>query len=953
MEIPWQQILPHGGRAFISGGACVPFALIDDLLSHADDFKDVELCHVHTVGETPWIDPKYEGAFRTNSFFMSRTIREAVERGQADYTPTPSSDIPRLFSRGILPLDVAMVQVSEPDEAGMVSLGLSADAVYAAVKHAKYVVAQINKKMPRTYGDTVISLKKLDYTVVKSAAPGVQDKWIYSDKHMRAAEYAAQLIDDGATIQASMGNSPQAVLKRLHKHQNLGIHTGCFTNEMMRLMKKGVVNNSRKTYQKGISVASHCLGSSELYKFVRENSDLEFHKSDWTNDPNRIGRQRNMVAINGAREIDLTGQVVRDSRGHHFYGGMGAIQDFIRGAAASQGGLPIIVMTSTNEAEDQSRIVTGLTKGSGVCTSRGDVHYVVTEYGVANLVGQSIRQRALRLVEVAHPKFRENLLEGARGQGWIPKTFSFSPTNVFSEKQEIETKKVNFGGIGYVMRPIQPSDLRAIQEFFYSQDQETIRLRYGHARPDLDEMSAYQLASVAQDKDLALGIFYRDHYHESLRATGRFYLDAESESGERSAEVSFLVHEKTRRWGMGNFLLGKMAEIAKQRGIETLWASVLKENKSMASLFKKLGAERISHYGDDSDEFWMNTAKTAKRAKKVALQKQQVVRSEGEEKKRSAQQKKLGIFKSNKMLEHDTGSMHPESSDRYQAMLDMLKSSRFRHEKLKGRNATIDEFLLVHCAEYHDLAKYDIENFAEVLRTGDTAVCDVSYEVVRAATGAVLYAVDEIAKGTGDGEGRVSRAFCAVRPPGHHAGVAQGMGFCIFNHVAIAARYAQKYFNYDKIAILDWDAHHGNGTQDIFYNDPNVFYFSTHQEGIFPHTGGAAERGQGKGRGTTLNFPLSAEAGDDEVLMCWGKPLHDALAKFKPDMVIISAGFDAAAGDPLAELAFTPKGFAELTRLVRSYADEFCDGRLLSVLEGGYSHENLANCVKAHLRAME
>ncbi len=949
MEIPWQKILPHGGRAFISGGACVPFALIDDLLSHADDFKDVELCHVHTVGETPWIDPKYQGSFRTNSFFMSRAIGEAVERGQADYTPAPSSDIPRLFSRGILPLDVALVQVGEPDAAGMVSLGLSADAVVSAVKNAKYVVAQMNKKMPRTHGDTVISIKKLDFVVERSAAPRVQDKWEFSDKHLRAGEYAAQLIDDGATIQASMGNSPQAVLKKLHKHQDLGIHTGCFTNEMMRLMKKGVVNNAMKTYQKGVSVASHCLGSSELYKFVRENPEFELHKSEWTNDPNRIGRQKNMVAINGAREIDLTGQVVRDSRGHHFYGGVGAIQDFIRGASASQGGLPIIVMTSTNEAEDQSRIVTGLTTGSGVCTSRGDVHYVVTEYGVANLLGQSIRQRALRLVEVAHPKFREDLLEGARSQGWIPKTFSFSPTNVYSDRQEIESKKVKFGGVGYVMRPIQPSDLRSIQEFFYSQDKETIRLRYGHAKPDLDETSAYQLASVSQDKDLALGIFYRDHYRESLRATGRFYLDKKSESGEQTAEVSFLVHEKTRRWGMGNFLLGEMAEIAKERGVDVFWASVLKENKSMASLFKKLGAERKSYLDDDSDEFWMDTSKVAKKTQRVAKEKRKGVLQTGEGSQVSPDQKRLGIFKSTKMLEHDTGALHTESAERYQAVLDMLKSSRFKHEKIKERDATADEFLLVHSAEYHDLAKYDIEHFAETLRTGDTAVSDASYEVVQAATGAVLNAVDEIA----NKRSKISRAFCAVRPPGHHAGVSQGMGFCIFNHVAIAARYAQKHVAYKKVAILDWDAHHGNGTQDIFYDDPSVFYCSTHQGGIFPHTGLASEKGKGKAKGANLNFPLVAGAGDGEVIEYWGKPLRDALVKFKPDLIIISAGFDAIAGDPLAELTFTVAGFTELTKLVRGYADEFCDGRLLSVLEGGYAHESLAQCVKAHLRALE
>ena len=951
MDIPWQKILPHGGRAFISGGACVPFALVRDLLSKADDFRDVELCHVHTVGDTPWIDPVYKGSFRTNSFFMSRSIRDAVETGQADYTPTPSSDIPRLFSRGIMPLDVAIIQVSEPDAKGMVSLGLSADAVFSAVKHAKCVVAQVNKKMPKTYGDTVISLKKCDYVICHAEAPSVQDKWIYEDTHLKAAEYAAQLIDDGATIQASMGNSPQAVLTKLHQHQHLGIHTGCFTNEMMKLIKKGVVDNSLKTYQKGLSVASHCLGSRELYKFVNDNPELELRGSEWTNDPSRIGRHKNMVAINGAREIDLTGQVVRDSRGHHFYGGMGAIQDFIRGAATSKGGLPIIVMTSTNEAEDQSRIVTGLTKGSGVCTSRGDVHYVVTEYGVANLVGQSIRQRTLKLVEIAHPKFRENLLEGAREQGWIPKVYGFSPKGIPLKKLEIDTKKVDFGGISYVVRPIQPSDLRALQEFFYSQDQETIRLRYGHAKPDLDEMSAYQLASISQDEDLALGIFYRDHYRESLRATGRFYLDPESgeSNGPQSAEVSFLVHEKTRRWGMGNYLLGEMAKIASKRGVKKFWASVLKENKSMANLFSTMGADKKSYLGEDSDEFWMDTEKLVRKSRKRAAQRKHTPNNVGggtEELK--GDKKKLGIFKSQKMLEHDTGAMHPESSGRYQSILDMLKSSRFRQIKIKERSAKLSEILLAHSSEYHDLAKYDIENFAETLRTGDTAVCDASYEVATAAVGAVLNAVDQVVSS----DGECDRAFCAVRPPGHHANENRGMGFCIFNHVAIAARYAQKMHDLKRVAILDWDAHHGNGTQDIFYDDASVFYFSTHQGGIFPHSGGADEVGVGAGKGATCNVPFGGGAGDDDIITAWGKPLYEKLKRFKPDMILISAGFDAVKGDPLADLEMSAAGFSELTRLVKSYADEFCDGKIISILEGGYDPEVLAVCVKAHLKVM-
>jgi len=926
----------------------VPFALIRDLLKHADDFHDVEICHIHTLGDLPWVDDKYKGSFRTNTFFMTRDIRSAVEIGIADYTPCPTFDIPRLFRMDVLPLDVALIQVSPPDADGMVSLGLSADVVCAAVKSAKVVVAQINKHMPRTHGDTVIPLKKCHYTITHHALPKTKKKWHYSEEHKRAAMYAAQLIEDGSTIQASLGNSPQAVLNMLKDHENLGIHTGCFTNAMMRLMKCGAVNNSMKSQQQGVSVASHCLGSKALYEFVKENPEILLKNAEWTNDPHRVGRHKMMVAINGAREVDLTGQVVRDSRGHHFYGGIGATQDFIRGAGKSKGGRPIIVMTSTDDECGESRIVTGLAAGSGVCTSRSDVHYVVTEYGVANLVGQSIRQRVLRLVEVAHPKFREELLEGARAQGWIPKVFAAKPTNIYPDLKRIDSKKVKFGGVEYIVRPLHPSDLRAIQEFFYAQDEETIRLRYGHSKPDLDEMSAYTMASVSQEKDLALGIFYHENFRDELRATGRFYLDP----GGETAEVSFLVHEKTRRSGMGNFLLCEMAAIAADRGVKKFWASVLKKNVSMAELFLKQGAKRKRILGEDCDEFWMDTKKLKRNARKLAMPRAKAaIKKRGaavalEVKKDQLKDHGLGVYFSEKMLEHNPGGQHPESVARYQALLESLKASKLHFTRVAGRAATVEDITRVHSPSYHDMAKYDIENFADKLRTGDTFVCDASYDVAMAASGAAMAAVDEVM------EGRLSRVFCAVRPPGHHASADLGMGFCIFNHAAVAARYAQHQYGIERVAILDWDVHHGNGTQDIFYEDGSVFYFSSHQEGLFPYTGLAEEVGEGDGLNTTVNVPMKARSGDVDVLEVWGDPLLQRLKRFKPELIIISAGFDICANDPLADFKMTPHGIGCLTNIVRQYANTFCGGKLVSILEGGYEVSTLPGCVEQHLEAL-
>lgn len=922
MKIPWKEILPNGGRLFLGGGASVPFFLVHELLKRAESFQDVEWMHIHTLGELPWLEPRYRGHFRTNTFFLTRSMWHAVHKGYADYTPCSMSEIPRLFEKDIIKLDVALIQVSPPDENGMVSLGVSADVLCSAIRNARTVVAQINRNVPITYGDSTIPLSAIHYWVEHDASLPTMPPAEKSERHRKIAKYASQLIDDGSTIQTSLGDCPQAVLEALkHGHRDLGIHTGSFTDAMMELIKLGVVTNRKKAFQRGISVATHCLGSAELYDFVNGNRDIEMHSSEWANAPHRISQHTNMVAINGAREVDLTGQVVRDSRGHRFYGGIGATQDFIRGAAGSQAGCPIIVLTSTRNAGRASRIVTGLSSGSGVCTSRGDVHYVVTEFGVANLVGQSIRQRVLRLVEIAHPKFQETLMEGARRQGWIQEVFATTSTHIRHTDDQIETKKVDFSGINYVVRPMRSSDMRALQEFFYAQDEETIQLRYGYAMPTLDEKTAYRMASVDQSKDLALGVFYRNQLREDLRAVGRFYVDPKGDS----AEMAFLVHERARRKGIARYLLREMAKIAHQRGIKTFWASVLKRNTAMARLFLNFGAKKISHLGDDSDEFRLEI--------EPLLATVSVSTADT-----------LGIFASEELLKHDTGPAHPDSVARYQAVLDALKSIDWA-VSIAERTATVEDILRVHSAHYHDLVQIDINEFRDTLRTGDTAICSESYDVVMQAVGGVLEAADLVMSGD------LTRAFCAVRPPGHHATQDRGMGFCIFNHAAILARYLQKIHGISRVAILDWDVHHGNGTQDIFYQSADVLYVSTHQEGAFPCTGTFEETGAEAGVGTTLNFPLPLGTEDPIFIETWEMALEKVKA-FAPDFIIVSAGFDAAKDDQVADLMISVEGFATLTRMVKAVANQFCEGRLISILEGGYDPPTLASCVLRHVEIL-
>lgn len=589
-EREWPRLVRPGSRVFIGGGASVPQALVASMLAHAARLQDVEIVHINGLGETPWIEPRYEHILRTNSFFLTPAVREAVERGQADYTPCPMSEVPALFRSGRVPVDVALVQVSPPDEAGNCSLGVSVDVVRGAIQAARIVIAQVNPLMPRTGGDTLVPVKRIDRFLTHRAALPECTKFVPDDRQDRIGRYASQLIEDGATLQVGLGNTPEAVVRALRRHRHLGIHSGMFNDALMELVCCGAVDNSRKTYKPGKIIASHVMGSRKLYRFCDGHPDLELHPSDWVNDPLRISKNDRMVAINGAREIDLTGQVVRDSRGHRFYGGIGALQDFIRGSGRSKDGRPIIALTSLTDDGLRSRIVADFEPGSGVSTGRGDVHHVVTEYGVASIYGSSIRERVARLVEIAHPDYRESLLEGAQARGWLPRFFTMPG----GTRSGVESEWITFSCGRFRLRPLYPSDMRALQSFFYSHDEETVRLRYGYHRERMTGESAYKLAAVDQTRDRALGLFAEIKGHEELRAIGRYYLDPEG----KSAEVAFVVHESTRRAGMAGFLLGELAATARKRGITNFWASVLPANHGMSALLARAGGVS-NHEGED------------------------------------------------------------------------------------------------------------------------------------------------------------------------------------------------------------------------------------------------------------------------------------------------------------------------------------------------------------------
>ena len=588
LSTDWQKLIKSGDRIFIGSNAAVPNVLIQDLIDNAGQLHDIEVVHILTMGKNAWVNKKYRDLFRVNSLFLGPGTRRAVAGGYADYTPCFLSEIPGLFKDQILPLDAALVSVSPPDKHGYCSLGVSVDVVSSACRYARQIIAQINPKMPATNGHSFIHMSQID-AWMEAEEPLFQLEDPEIDRVTeQIGQYVSMLIEDGATLQLGIGKIPNAVLHYLSNHKDLGVHSEMFSDGIIDLINSGVINNRRKTFHRGKTITTFCLGTQRLYDFVHQNPHVEFYPSEHVNNPANIAKNDRMVSINSAIEVDLTGQVVADSLGFRFYSGIGGQVDFIRGAAMSKGGRPIIALPSTAKNGTISKIVPYVTQGSGVVTSRGDVHYVVTEYGIATLRGKSIRERALELIQVAHPKFRDELLHEVRKHYWVPDYQLQKPTDV-PEWGNMEVRKLKLKGERYNLRPLQPSDERLLQEFFYSHTKETLLMRYSHHPKQMSREKASALVAVAQAIDLALCITKSKGPREELEAIGRFYYLEQS----NAAEVAFVVREALRGRGLARRLLKEIIAIGRQRGLSKLTASVRADNKPMLKVFAKNGFERL------------------------------------------------------------------------------------------------------------------------------------------------------------------------------------------------------------------------------------------------------------------------------------------------------------------------------------------------------------------------
>jgi len=552
--VDWSQLLKSGSRIFIGSAAAVPNALIKNLIDNSRDLHDIEAVHILTMSDHEWVKKEHSDLFKINTLFMGPEVREAVAAGYADYSPAYLSEIPALFRDEILSLDVALIMVSPPDEYGYCSLGVSVDVVSGAAKHARKVVAQVNPLMPRTNGHTFIHVDDIDAWMTEEQ---VLPEYTPNDNNDPVVEkighYVSMLVEDGSTLQLGIGKIPGAVTRYLNEHKDLGIHTEMLSDEIMHLINSGVITNRKKTFHRGKTIASLCFGSEELYNFVDGNPHVEFFPSEHVNSPLKIARNDKMVSVNSAIEVDLTGQVVADSIGYNFYSGIGGQVDFIRGSAMSQGGKPIIALPSTAKNGTISRIVPYVTEGGGVVTSRGDVHYVVTEYGIASLRGKSMRERALEMISIAHPDFRDQLLREVRKHYWVPDYQTQKPTLV-TELGAIEWKTLKLDQQVYYLRPLHPADERILQEFFYSHTKETLLMRYSHHPKQMSREKASTLAAVDQSKDIALCVVKQKGPREEIEAVGQYYFIENA----NSAEAAFTVRESEQGKGIANTLLTYM-----------------------------------------------------------------------------------------------------------------------------------------------------------------------------------------------------------------------------------------------------------------------------------------------------------------------------------------------------------------------------------------------------------
>lgn len=574
-----------GDRVFVGTGCAQPLEIINALVARAGELRDTEFVHLLTFGDAPYASPDLSAHFSVNSFFIAENVRGLIQEGLGDYTPIYLSEIPQLLTSGELPLDVALIQVSPPDENGFCSLGISVDIVKCAAENARIIIAQVNEQMPRTLGDCSLHVYDIDFLVPVNQ-PLIELAPIETNAVTREiGHHIASLIEDGSTLELGIGRVTQAVFECLLEKRGIGIHTEMFTDQIIPLIEAGVITGEHKTLDKGKIVASFCIGTQKLYDYVHNNPLFDFHPTEYVNDPHIIAQQYRMVAINVALEVDLTGQICADSLGTQFHSGIGGQVDFNRGAARGRNGKAIIALPSTAKGGSVSCIVTTLAKGAGVVTTRGGVHYVVTEYGVAYLHGKTVQERALALISIAHPDHRERLLREAIAVKYVRAELADYGGRIVVGPKEMRTTCLLANGAQVTIRPIHPTDEPHLRELFYDLSKQSLYTRFMSMVKWVSRKQVREFIYIDHRTEVSIVATLPAADGEDIIAIGGYYLEAKS----NRAEVAFTVADEWQNHGIGSFLFTHLAAIARRNGIAGFTAEILAENKAMQAVFHNSG----------------------------------------------------------------------------------------------------------------------------------------------------------------------------------------------------------------------------------------------------------------------------------------------------------------------------------------------------------------------------
>ena len=582
-----------GDRIFISTGCGEPQYLIRMLVEYVESnpkaFFDAEILHVWTLGVAPYSDEKLKHNFRQNTFFISHHTRRAVNEGLADYTPIFLSEVPAMFRRRQVSVDVALVQVSSFDEHGYCSLGVSLDITRAAVENADLVIAQVNSSMPRVHGDTFIHASEFDCLVpydeeiLEYKRPAVDPEIISKIGH-----YVARIVEDGDTIQVGYGSVPDGILSCLTEKRHLGIHTELVGDGLIDLMEKGVVDNTMKKKNRGKLVASFCMGTRKTYDYINDNPAVVFKEIDYTNSPLVIAGHDHMTAINSSLEIDLSGQASSESLGSTFYSGIGGQANFMRGSVLAKYGKNILTLPSTTRDGKTSRIVPALKEGAGVTLTRGDLYYVVTEYGIAFLHGKNIRERAMSLIAIAHPDFRSWLIEEAKERNLIYRDQAYFPGEKGEYPEHLETYRTTRHNFRIFLRPVKISDEPLIKDFYYALSEKSLYQRFLSLRRHLPhaEMQKYFVV-IDYTREMAILAVRQYSGREIITGMAQYCIGEDS----LSAELSIIVRDDYQNKGIGFELLSYLVTVAKNQGLHTFTADILPDNSAVFRLIDRLGLE--------------------------------------------------------------------------------------------------------------------------------------------------------------------------------------------------------------------------------------------------------------------------------------------------------------------------------------------------------------------------